>query len=83
MQFHRADLNAGVATAFRHARSAYGSMQVGLRGVEPERQYRVEFVDESRQVTTRTLSGRELADGIELTIPRKAASLLVRYEAEK
>jgi alpha-galactosidase len=83
MQFHRADLNAGVAMAFRHAQSAYGSMQVGLRGVEPATQYRVEFVDESRQVTTRTLSGRELAEGIELSVPRKAASLLVRYEPAK
>jgi len=39
----------------------------------------VELIDEARQTVRKTLSGRQLAEDLELRIPKKGASLLVRY----
>jgi alpha-galactosidase len=78
-QFHRADLDEGLVLAFRHAESNIVGLLVGLQGVNPATTYTVEFIDEARNRTTKTLSGQQLLDGAELRIPAKAASLLLRY----
>ena len=81
-QLHRADLDAGIVLAFRRAASPYPALQTGLRGLKPDARYAVEFIDDARAVRRETLSGRELAEGFELRLPRRASSLLVRYRAE-
>lgn len=78
-QFHRADLDEGLILAFRHGESRTAGLIVGLPAVDPAQTYALEFSDEARTITRRTATGRELADGLELRIPRPGASLLVRY----
>jgi alpha-galactosidase len=78
-QFHRPDLDAGLVLAFRRAECNYPALSASLRGIKPERQYAVEFIDDARQAVRKTLPGRQLADDLELRIPKKGASLLVRY----
>ena len=82
-QFHRADLDAGLVLAFRRAECNYPALSASLRGIKPERQYAVEFIDDARQAVRKTLSGRQLIDDLELRIPKKGASLLVRYQGSK
>jgi alpha-galactosidase len=78
-QFHRADLNAGIVLAFRRAASPYSSMTLELRSIDPARNYVVELIDDARKKTERTISGRELAAGLEVRLPKKRSSLVVRY----
>jgi alpha-galactosidase len=80
-QLHRADLNAGMALAFRRSESPFPVMQVNLRGLKPDARYIVEFIDEQRSRQQRTMTGRELASDFELRLPQKGSSLLVRYVA--
>jgi alpha-galactosidase len=78
-QVHRADLHAGLVLAFRRAKCDVAKIRVALGGIEPGAKYQVEFIDEQRQRTAKTMSGRELAADLSLAIPKPAASLLVRY----
>jgi alpha-galactosidase len=78
-QVHRADLGAGLVLAFRRAKCNSSAISVALGGIEPEAEYKVEFNDEQRQKTTKTMSGRTLATDLSLIIPQRGASLLVRY----
>ena len=80
-QFHRADLDAGLVLAFRRAECNYPAMSVALRGIKPGRQYAVEFIDDARQAVRKTVPGRQLAEELELRIPKKGSSLVVRYRA--
>jgi alpha-galactosidase len=77
-QFHRPDLDAGIMLAFRRAKSNYPALQVSLRAVNPKLTYVVETIDESRQVSRKTLSGAELAAATELRL-QAGSSLLMRY----
>jgi alpha-galactosidase len=80
-QFHRSDLNAGVVFVFRRAVSPYSAMSAELHTIDPAKDYAVEFIDDTRQKTEKTISGRELAAGLELRLPNKRSSLVVRYRA--
>ena len=79
-QVHRADLRAGLVLAFRRAKCNLSRISVALGGIEPEAEYKVEFIDEQRQKTAKAMSGRALAANLALTIPQRGASLLVRYQ---
>jgi alpha-galactosidase len=81
-QLHRADLDEGMVLAFRHQASPYSALQVSLRGLNPDQTYRVQFIDEAHHSIARTMSGRQLA-ALELQIPARHQSLLVRYEAKR
>jgi alpha-galactosidase len=78
-QFHRADLNAGLVLAFRRSECAYRGLVLGLKGLNPDATYTVEFVDDARETTTKTMSGSELAGDLVLRIPKQPGSLVVRY----
>jgi alpha-galactosidase len=78
-QVHRADLRAGLVLAFRRAKCESSEIKVGLGGIDPASDYEVAFIDEKRQKTTKTMSGRELTTDMPLVIPQRGASLLVRY----
>ena len=78
-QLHRPDLGAGLVLAFRRAKCNSAEITAALGGVKPEARYQVDFIDEARQKTSRTLDGSRLAKGLVLTIPQPRASLLVRY----
>lgn len=54
-----------------------------LRGLMPEKTYRLVFSDETRREIVRILPGQELLSGLSVTIPRRDSSLLVRYSEEQ
>jgi alpha-galactosidase len=76
-QFHRPDLGAGMVQAFRRSEAAAGSMRLKLRGLYPERRYRVTEL-QSGDVVERT--GRQLAEeGLEIEIPARPGAALYVY----
>ena len=79
-QLHRPDLDAGLVLAFRRPQCPYLAIAVALRGLKPASTYTVDFIDDAHHKTTKTLSGQELAAGLELRLGRKGSSLLVRYQ---
>lgn len=78
-QMHRADLGAGLVLAFRRTECNVLGVSVGLGGLDPDATYRVEFIDEARRATVKTMRGRDMATDFPLLIPARRASLLVRY----
>ena len=78
-QFHRSDLNAGLVLAFRRGECNYPALAVSLQGINPEGIYAVEFIDDARQKVCKTMSGRELSCEMELRLPKKGSSLVMRY----
>ena len=81
-QCHRADLKAGLVLAFRRGECPYPMLQAGLRGLQPDARYAVDFIDEQRAREHKTMTGRELMSDLELGLPKKGSSLLLRYKAE-
>jgi alpha-galactosidase len=80
-QAHRPDMDEGLILAFRHQDSPYAALEVNLHGIKPEKTYGVEFVDEQHRVTKEKMSGQKLST-LELKIPGRRQSLLVRYALE-
>jgi alpha-galactosidase len=80
-QLHRADLDAGIVLVFRRTDCPYPVLQTGLHSLNPEKRYTVEFSDENRKTSRRTMTGRELMSDFELRIPKPGTSLLIRYHA--
>jgi alpha-galactosidase len=78
-QVHRPDLDAGLVLAFRRAKCNVPRIEAALGGLNPKLSYEVEFIDQQRNKTTKTLGGRSLRDNLPLYIPQPGASLLVRY----
>lgn len=78
-QFHRADLDAGMALVFRRTESPYPVLALSLRVLRPEGKYAVEFIDDARKVEAKTLTGRELMSDTELRIAKRPGSMLIRY----
>jgi len=81
-QLHRADLDAGMVLAFRRSECPYPILQASLHGLNPAKRYSVEFVDEARRVTRQAWTGRSLMTNLELHVPQRGSSLLVRYHAK-
>jgi alpha-galactosidase len=80
-QFHRPDLDAGIVLAFRRKDCPYPALEAKLRGINPERNYSVSFIDDQHKATTKTMTGRELST-LELRLLDRHSSLLVRYKSE-
>lgn len=79
-QLHRADLDEGMVLAFRREQSPYLAIMPKLRGLDPKKTYELTFIDDAREKTVRTASGKELTDtGLELRLPQQQSSLLVFY----
>jgi len=78
-QYHRPDLDAGLLLAFRRSGCDYLGLIVAPAAIKPDLSYNIEFVDEARVSTTRKMSGKELQAGLDLRIPAKGHSLVVRY----
>jgi len=81
-QLHRTDLDEGIILAFRHKDCSYSTLQVNLRGLKSGQTYHVSFIDEEHHIVEKTLSGRQLAT-LELHIPDRHQSILVRYAPER
>ena len=79
-QFHRTDLNAGVAYAFRRQNCLFPGITISLQGLDMEASYKVTMIDENREIISEeTRTGANLYnEGIEIKIPKRS-SLLIRY----
>ena len=77
-QLHRPKQNEGIVLAFRRKDSRQASLPVKLHGLEAETPYMVTFLNDQRQASVRTMTGRDLAS-LTLDLPAPHSSLLVRY----
>jgi alpha-galactosidase len=74
-QFHRTDLDEGMALAFRNAQSKQAVIDLNLRGVDPGRIYDVRSNDGRAE----RISGAKLARAFRVSISRRPGSYLVTY----
>lgn len=82
-QYHRRDLEGGVALVFKRSESpreissVSDSFKLQLRGLDPRSQYhaRLESSD-----TEKSMTGAALAEGIELTLGKAPAAELILYQ---
>ncbi|MEW6750313.1 MAG: glycoside hydrolase family 36 protein [Candidatus Latescibacterota bacterium] len=78
-QFHRRDLEAGIALFFRRHRSPFPCIRVGLEGVDAEGWYELTFSQGYTPGPPRRVRGRDLA-ALDVEIPQMPGSVLVRYQ---
>lgn len=80
-QLNRPSDRSGIVVAFRRKDNATNNIQVKLQGLDPETVYAIQN-DNDGSITRQT--GRELAEGVTLSIDQAPGSLLLRYtSAEK
>lgn len=83
-QLHRADLDEGIVYAFRRPECASESLSIRLNGLKPGLTYEVEIVDEHwNRTTERMTDDRLTSEGLDLRLPEKRTSVLVRYRPAK
>jgi len=75
-QFHREDLHQGIVLAFRRHKCPITTMRLKFRGLSPTAPYEVHFKDSDIK---RTFTGKQLADGLDVTIEGTPGSLLITY----
>jgi alpha-galactosidase len=75
-QFHRPDLEAGMALLFRREKCAEGAVTAALRGIDPKARYEVSLADAG---TTEMLKGADLAR-LRISVPQAPGSALVFYK---
>ncbi|MGQ9591695.1 MAG: hypothetical protein ACUVYA_15535 [Planctomycetota bacterium] len=77
-QFHRPDLQAGMAMAFRRRECAEASRRLQLSGLDPAARYRVRNFDSGALAEA---AGRELIeDGALVEIPERPGAAILLYE---
>ncbi len=79
-QLNRVQQKDGIILAFRRADSARESIQTKLQGLELNTTYELFYEDYGLRILK---TGKELMEGISLTITQKSASLLISYHATK
>jgi len=79
-QFHRDDLNEGIALAFRRADNKEPRIRVRLRGLDPGAVYELEYSGENNRFTK---SGRELMEGLDITREKPRDSALIFYKKKQ
>lgn len=70
----------GIVYAFRRAHSETSAQKLNIQAIDEAKAYKLTFIDEKLIRTSKTYSGKELSEGIEITIPNKRESLIVKYE---
>ena len=75
-QMNRPVQKDGIIIAFRRGGANSESINVKLSGLESDATYELFFEDYGLRVQK---TGREMMEGIEISIPQKPASLLVSY----
>lgn len=75
-QLNRPEQKDGIILAFRRNYCANETIRIKLRGLDADVIYVLFYEDYGLQVRK---TGRELLEGIDLTIPQKPASLLISY----
>jgi alpha-galactosidase len=75
-QFHREDLNQGMALLFRHQNSPQSFLDIQLRGLSTNLVYELKFRDSGE---TRILNGQILSQPLRVTITNAPGSVLLTY----
>jgi alpha-galactosidase len=78
-QFNRSEQKDGIILAFRREGSMQDSIRVKLHGLREQAIYNFSFEDYGLVIKK---TGKELMDGIDISIPQKPASLLIRYKEQ-
>ncbi len=79
-QMNRPEQQDGIILAFRRSGCENESIRIKPRGLAVKETYELFYEDYGFRVSK---SGQEIMDGIDLTIPQRQASLLVRYHLVK
>jgi len=79
-QYHRVDLDEGILLVFRRSQSPYASVELALRGLNPDRIYKVSSGNSGQ---TRQLKGSELMHKFTAGLSGKPASDLIHYQVIK
>ncbi|HRR95374.1 MAG TPA: alpha-galactosidase [Candidatus Ratteibacteria bacterium] len=80
-QLHRPDIKEGIVYAFRRPECEYSGIIVSLREISSSSIYKFEFIDDSLKKTKKTIKGEELLkEGMEIRLPQKKSSLIIRYK---
>ncbi|HUU69953.1 MAG TPA: glycoside hydrolase family 36 protein [Planctomycetota bacterium] len=77
-QFHRGDLNAGIAMFFRRHRSPFPSFEAHFREIIADAEYEVTLSADYAEGPRRRMTGSELAEMV-VTIAEAPGSVLMRY----
>jgi len=77
-QFHREDLDAGVAMFLRRHRSPFPAMEVTLRGIEAGAWYNVSLSPEFQEAPRQRIRGKDLVR-MTVEISEAPGSVLLRY----
>jgi alpha-galactosidase len=77
-QFHRADLEAGVAMFFRRHRSPFPKIEASLHGIASDAMYDVSLSAGYQEAPRRRMRGEELLR-LQVAIPEMPGSVLLRY----
>jgi len=75
-QLNRPARKDGIILAFRRKDCADESIRIRLRGLDAGATYELFYEDYGLHITK---TGRELMDGMDISIPQKPASLMIRY----
>jgi len=78
-QLHRPDLNEGAVYGFRRPDCGLAGVVLPLRGITPDKTYLVEFFEDGGPPRKQGISGKQLLQGLTVTISRRGGSTLVRY----
>lgn len=78
-QFHRADLDAGMAMLFRRKDCGEDTEVFTLRGVEAGGMYELTLSDEKRRTRQQRASGKALLAGCPFTVAAPGESLCIEY----
>jgi len=79
-QYDRGDLGEGMVLAFRRAKCPGETLRVQLRGLDEKSTYMLTSTTDGR---VRRATGRELADGFDITLKEAPASDLITYRRAK
>jgi len=79
-QFYRPDLKEGIILIFRRADSAYRTIEIAMKGLDPETIYELVLESTGDKIRAR---GRDLMQRLALSIKSKHASELIVYRKEK
>ena len=77
-QFHREDLDAGVAAFFRRHASPFPAMRVELKAIDPAGAYDVSLSSGYDEAPRTRMTGAELAL-MDIEIPETCGSVLLQY----
>ncbi len=78
-QYHRPDLQEGLILVFRHAESPYHTVDVQLRGLDPEAKYTLNYTCSGEKIS---ILGADLMKSYLITLKDKHSSELIIYSKE-